>query len=214
MVPADWRALGLTGNPFENVSPGERLEWVSLSPAIEAALAKPSFRVELVGEKGAGKSTTLKWFAATHAGARFVYVEPGTKLDLPLEGVKVLCLDEANNAAPSALARVGRLTWERGVSLLVSTHWSLAKHLGDVETISLESQRWLEWVRRRVASASLEGGALVDFSALAAEVAPRVGFVNYAVQRVLYEYAENRARGLGHDAALEDAFRRATTTHP
>lgn len=209
MARVDWASLGLTGNPFENVQPGEHLEWVSVPPALAAALERPRFRVELVGEKGAGKTTTLRWYAATHAGARFHYVD-APKLDVSLDGVRVLCLDEANVASPAELARVGRLTRERGVSLLVSTHWSLAKHLGEMETFVLDTVelQGLEWVARRVASRALPGGALVDFSALAAVVAPRVGFVNYGVQRVLYEYAETLARGSSHEAALADAFRR------
>lgn len=46
----DWSSLGLTGNPFENVAPGEELSWVDVAPEVADALRTRPFCVELVGE--------------------------------------------------------------------------------------------------------------------------------------------------------------------
>lgn len=203
-MPVDWNRLGLTGNPFENIAPGTRLEWVTLSREVSAALATRPFRVELVGDKGAGKSTTLRWYAATHPGTRYLYA-PRDPLDGSLEGVEVLCLDEANAAAPAALQRLAVRV--RDLSVLVSTHQAL-EAFGAVRSFALSAVPAFGWVARRSASASLAGAAAFDFAALVPRIVAQVGPTNYAVQRVLYELAENLARGLGVEPALRDAFTR------
>lgn len=206
---ADWTSLGLKGNPFENVMPGEQLDWVDVPPAIRAALEHRPFLVELVGEKGAGKTTTLRWYAGHHADARYVYC-PGAELpELPWHDAAVLCLDEANNLNRDALQSVAREAQVRGTSLLVSTHWTLADVLAGVTSFPLAQHTALSWVDRRVAAASLAGHAHFDFHTVAHALFPRVSRVNYALLRVLYELAENLARGLEAHDALDDALARA-----
>ncbi|MEW6432362.1 MAG: hypothetical protein AB1730_12715 [Myxococcota bacterium] len=206
---ADWAALGLTGNPFENVLPGEHLDWVDVPAPVRAALAHRPFVVELVGEKGAGKTTTLRWYAGHHADARYAYCAGADLPPLPWEGAQVLCLDEANNLSRDALEAVAREARTRGVSLLVSTHWTLAEALGRVQSFALGRFTALSWVDKRVAAASLTGRARFDFDAVAHALFPRVSRVNYALLRVLYELAENLARGIEAHDALDDALARA-----
>lgn len=206
---ADWTSLGLKGNPFENVLPGEHLDWVDVAPAIRAALEHRPFAVELVGEKGAGKTTTLRWYAGHHPDARYVYCAGAELPTLPWEDAAVLCLDEANNLNREALETVVRDARRRGVSLLVSTHWPLADVLGDVKTFPLAQHAALSWVEKRVAAASIAGHSHFDFHAVAHALFPRVSRVNYALLRVLYELAENLARGLEAHDALDDALARA-----
>lgn len=74
---ANSSALGLRGNPFENVLPGAQLDWVDVPSPVLAALSARPFRVELVGEKGAGKSTTLRWLCAQHSDPRDVHARVG-----------------------------------------------------------------------------------------------------------------------------------------
>lgn len=207
MALPDFRALGLTGNPFENVAAGSRPDWVALAPSLAEALAARPFRVEVVGEKGAGKSTTLRWYAARHDDARYVYAgRPFALPALPTGGA--LCLDEAN-AAPRAVVREAVRACEvAGASLLLSSHWSLAADVPGVRTVHLGEHPALAWVTQRVASFSLAGGPGFPWAEEAAWWLPRVSFVNYGVLRALYEVAENLARGLPRDEARADALRR------
>ncbi len=203
--PVDWNALGLTGNPFENITPGEHLDWVDVPTEIAAAISTRPFRVELIGEKGAGKSTLLRWYAATHADAQYHYVTGPKSAPQLRDDARVICLDESNNAAPATLKRVVA----SGRSLFIGTHVSLAPHIVGLKTFELAKHPSLSWLHRRVAAASLPGGPRVDLAGLASELAPRASHVNYALQRVLYELAENLARGVELHAAVDDAFRRA-----
>lgn len=205
----NWSSLGLSGNPFENVVPGEHLDWVDVARPIREALEARPFLLELVGEKGAGKTTTLRWYADRHPDARYAYVAGRAIDDVDWEGAKALCLDEANNASKDSLRAVLRRARERGVSLLVSTHHSLADVLDGVKTFELAKHPALSWVDRRVAAVALVGHAHFDFDAVARALFPRTSCVNYALLRVLYELAENLARGVEAHDALEDALTRA-----
>ncbi len=204
MAAPDWSRLGLSGNPFVNVLPGTHLEWVEVPVALAEALAARPFRVELVGDKGAGKTTLLRAWAAQHADARFHAVAPGAALPaevVPASGA--LVLDEANNATRRALAAVGRAAAARGVSLLVSSHFTVAKALGGgFRTLVLADVLGLEWVQRRVDAAALPGARPFDFPAVARALFPRVSRVAYALQRVLYELAEDLARGAAYGDPL------------
>ncbi len=200
----DWSSLGLTGNPFENVAPGEALSWVDVAPEVAEALRTRPFCVELVGEKGAGKTTTLRWYAAQHEDARYGYVSGA---ELPREAAAVWCLDEVNNAPPSAVRELVAQAQRRGMSLLLSSH---VAHLEPgLRQIELSRCHALGWVHRRVAAAALPGATAFDFPAVAASVFPSRTVVNYALLRVLYELAENLARGAAVPEALDDAIRRA-----
>ncbi|MEW5739396.1 MAG: hypothetical protein AB1938_10745 [Myxococcota bacterium] len=205
---ANWSVLGLEGNPFENVQPGERLEWVDVARPIREALEVRPFCIELVGHKGAGKTTTLRWYAARHPDAVYFYVD-GPSPEVPWGAARVLCVDEANNASKSALRALAREAEERGVSLLLATHHSLAHEVPWVKTFELAKYPALSWVDRRVAAVAKLGQRHFDFDAVARALFPRVSGVNYALLRVLYELAENLARGVDAHAALEDALKRA-----
>lgn len=203
-----WDALGLTHNPFENVRSGERQGWVSVPPAVAAAVSRRPFTVELIGEKGAGKSTLLKALAAT-LGAQYRYLDdrapPEPLIPAP---DSVWCLDEANNAPPRWVEAVGKAAAGVNASLLFGTHWSLAKQVPRLTTLALADHLTLDWVPKRVASATLPGATAYDFLAVAQSLSRTVR-VTYAVQRVLYELAENLAWGGALPHALNDAVERA-----
>lgn len=203
-----WDSLGLRGNPFENVGPGERPDWVSVPAAVAEATARRPFTVELVGEKGAGKSTLLRALAARMQGDyRYVDQARPREAVAPIAG-GLWCLDEANNAAPGWLGEVAQAARRVGASLLVGTHWSLAAQVPWIRSLALAAHPPGDWVQRRVASVALPAAAPFDFAAIAASLAESVR-VTYAVQRVLYELAENLAWGGALPAALDDAIARA-----
>lgn len=209
MKRPQWRELGLTGNPFENILPGQQLDWVDVPTAVHDALQAKPFVIQLIGEKGAGKSTLLRWYAATHADAHYHYADVSLALKPEAETARVLCLDEANKASPAAVKALAARAAARNQSLFISTHHSLERVVPGVKTFELAGHEALGWVARRVAAVTLEGAQAFDFLGIARDVYARTSRVNYAVQRVLYELAENLARGVEVAAALDDAFRRA-----
>jgi len=194
----DWGRLGLTGNPFENVAPGERLEWVCVPDGVRRALAARPFRVELVGPKGAGKSTVLRALLAELPRAQLRYLAPGDRLALPDPGVETFAVDEADRASPGELRLLGRDADRRGLSLLFGTHRPLAADLGlALSSFALAEAPALEWVGKRVAARRI--GDTPRFEEVAARLWPKLG-TNYGVLRALYELAEELARG----APLDD----------
>lgn len=208
MVPgnADWSALGLTGNPFEAVAPGEHLEWADVAAPIRTAIEKRHFLVEVVGPRGAGKTTTLRWFASHHADARYVEVT-GPALDgLPWPGAAALCLDDVDRASRDAVNGAVKEAHLRGVSLLLGVQGSLRESVPELASFELGRHQSLSWVSRRVAAMSLVGHAHFDFDTVAHALFPRVSRVNEALLRVLHALAENLARGLEAHDALDAAL--------
>jgi hypothetical protein len=208
-VPPDWRRLGLTGNPFVNVAPGTHLDWVAWPQELERAIAQRPFRFELIGDKGAGKSTLLRAVAARLEAdgltVRHLHLAPGDRLEVPvLESGEVMLLDEADRATSASLRALETSCREVGASLGLGTHEPRAEGLFDrFVSLRLDPSPSLEWVRRRV-EAHRAGTGGPDFMALAGELAPRVGGVNYRVLRTLYELAEDLARGETLTTALID----------
>ncbi len=204
-----WELLGLTHNPFENQRSGERPDWVSVPAAVEAAVAQRPFAVEVIGEKGAGKSSILRALAA-RLGGQYCYLDGLRRLEaLVPEPSSVWCLDEANNAPKGWVKEVGKAAQRAQASLLFGTHWSLKPQVPWLRTLHLAEHAAPDWVERRVASAQVAGRQAFDFAALGRELGQRVK-VTYAVQRVLYELAENLARGFALPDALDDAIERAS----
>lgn len=212
MAKADWAAIGLTGNPFINVTPGEHLEWVELPPGLEAALAQRPAIIELVGaQKGSGKSTALHAVAAQTAGARLHYAAQPLPL-VDLKDVTLFALDEANLWPARALTALGKHARATGMSLLFGTHHSLSFPVPNLHSLHLDRLPTFGWLERRVRSATLSEATPFDFVGLAQELSPRFGHVKYAVLRVLYELAEDLARGEPFSPALVDrSIARATT---
>lgn len=205
-VHPDWARLGLTHNPFENeVPPG----CVELPPAVREAVARRPFVVQLVGDKGAGKTTLSRWYCAGHPDAGYVYARRDDGAMPDWTGLGALCLDEANAFPRRRLSALVKGARQRGLSLLVTTHVPLGRVLEPARTLFLAKHVALGWVAQRVESARVGGPVGVDFEAIARRLVPALTQVNYAVLRVLYEYAENAARGLEGTAALDDAIARA-----
>lgn len=130
-----------------------------------------------------------------------------TGAELPREAAAVWCLDEVNNAPAVAARELVARAQQRGTSLLLSSH--VAHVVPGLRQIELSRCHALGWVHRRVAAAALPGAAVFDSPAVAASVFPSRTVANYALLRVLYELAENLARGAAMPAALDDAIRRA-----
>ncbi len=170
--------------------PGEHLDWVELHSSLEAALATPNCRLQLVGGKGAGKSTTLKALAARWS-APYFYLPPGARSlpALPPEGD--LLLDEVDRLPLSLLTGLET----RRARTVLGVHRALA--LPSFTAVALEPLVSFGWLERRIASVTLPGAASFDFVKLAKEISPRFRDVKYAVLRVLYEVAEDLARGEG-----------------
>jgi hypothetical protein len=214
MTKADWSRLGLLGNPFENVLPGERLEWVAWPDGLEAALSKPPFAILLLGaERGAGKSTLLRACEARLRGqgltCSFVYVPPDRRWSQghPVESADVLLVDEADRMRPWHRWKVRR--WRaRGGSVLLGSHTPWA--LPGLTTFDLAAHPRRGWVEKRLAAhgmAALPSWLetwLPDFERAA-------GGVSYRLQRILYELFEALARGAACDEetaarAISDAL--------
>lgn len=140
----DWRRLGLSANPFENVLPGEGLEWVDWPPGLAARLGASRFAIQLVGpHKGAGKSTVLRACQArldeTGRRTHFVYVPPTARWRAPLpDDTEVLLVDEANRLSWMGWRRVRRFR-KRGGALLLATH--VPAPLGDLENLRARAAR-------------------------------------------------------------------------
>jgi hypothetical protein len=199
----DWGRLGLTGNPFENVLPGERLEWVDWPPGLAARLDTRPFAIQLLGpHKGAGKSTVLRASQAhlEQAGCRthFVYVAPGATWRAPIPaGTQALLVDEANRLSWLGWRRV-RGFRRRGGALLLATH--VPAPLPGLETFALEPLALRGWIHKRCAD---HGWTALppELERLLPEVERAAKGVNYRIQRLLYELLEDRVRGEAFDAA-------------
>lgn len=110
--------LGLRANPFRAL---EDDEWAAIAVLPDAALmaAADGAHLQVLGERGHGKSTTLRGLKAqlTQAGqqAMYEYLPEGQAIfQTPLDGVAVFLLDEAQRLTHSerdrllAAARAGR----------------------------------------------------------------------------------------------------------
>lgn len=205
MARADWEAIGLTGNPFINVVPGEHLEWVELPPGLDAALAVRPSAVELVGvHKGAGKSTALKAVIVATPGSRYHHAQQPLSFET-LAGVTLFALDEANLWPARAVTELGKHARASGMSLLFGTHHSLAFLIPGLTSLHLDRLPTWAWLERRVVAATLPAAAPFDFVALGRTISLHFQHVKYGVLRVLYELAEELARGERYTPALLDA---------
>lgn len=211
----DWSRLGLSANPFENVLPGQRLEWVDWPPGLAEGLNLLPFAIQLVGQhKGAGKSTLLRACQAELSvrgrTTHFVYVAPGARWREPLpSGTEVLLVDEANRLSRQGWRRVARHR-SAGGSILLGTHQPAPlQGLVPFELGRLALRGWID--RRCAAHGWRELPA--ELAALLPAIERAAQGVNYRIQRILYELLEDRVRGAELDAhALAQALARVPAT--
>lgn len=210
----DWAALGLSGNPFVNVEPGTHLDWIDWPAALTRAIARTPFLIEVLGrERGEGKSTLLRavemQLRTQGRAVGYRYLQPGRRPDLELShGLEVLLVDEADRADRKTLSQLERWRCSTAGSVILGTHRPLG--LGGALEIDLSAERLRGWIERRVASHAVASGRRPDFARWGAQAEAPAKGVNYRILRILYEFAEELARGRAEDeATFQEALRRA-----
>ncbi|HUG83009.1 MAG TPA: hypothetical protein VMM13_00510 [Euzebya sp.] len=150
----NYEALGLTGNPFvAEATPG-----VSEGLFIDVGL--PSLPrqgvVELVGCKGAGKTTNLlRWCRL--AGGRYFYVRPGLARIVPPPVAQVAVWDEVDRLPRMVLRSRLSAARRAGALVLLGTH--VPTGMADVshELPAPDTHLVTAFFRRRVAAAAISG---------------------------------------------------------
>jgi len=121
------RALGYQCNPFRALTADEEATLAVLPPEVVDAYAGSSAHLQIMGEKGRGKSATLHGLAARaeDCGLRVAYEylpEGQDCFDTDLQGLDLFILDEAQRLSRSERARL----LESPPRLIVSSHADLA----------------------------------------------------------------------------------------
>lgn len=120
--PFPFHALGYSRNPFGALSDAE-WEAVAILPAAVQTALESGLPLQLLGPKGAGKSTTLRKMAALlrDGGTRVAYEyipEGQNRFYTPLAGLQAFCLDEVQRLRWTERQRLRR----SGVRLLLGAH--------------------------------------------------------------------------------------------
>ncbi len=131
--PFPFHALGYSRNPFGALS-DEEWEAVAVLPEAVQAAVKSGRHLQILGPKGAGKSTTLRKITAIlqDAGQQvaYEYIPEGQHhFTTPLDGLTVFCLDEAQRLRWREMRRL--LHW--GISqgrLILGTHRKVGRFWG------------------------------------------------------------------------------------
>lgn len=161
---AIYEALGLTKNPFAwvaDVDPGPFLDYLHLATPRPGA----SRLLQLVGVKGAGKSTHLKYWQSI-TGGPYYYVEPIGPADPPL--APIAYWDEADRVSDRQLRRLFEAARKMLATVVVGTHRDLSAparasglHCSTVELGGLSVAILSDWCTARIAMASIEAPQLI-----------------------------------------------------
>jgi hypothetical protein len=121
-----FRRLGFERNPFGALTRDEWAAIAVLPPAVAAALEADPAHLQLIGEKGFGKTTVLLWLAEHfgEAGERVAYErlpEGERRFHTDLGGLDRFLLDEAQRLGGRHRARLLRAA-ARGLRLIVASH--------------------------------------------------------------------------------------------
>jgi hypothetical protein len=127
-----FHTLGYQCNPFRALTDTEWVDIVVPHPQVKAMLADPPAHLQVIGEKGHGKTTTLLYIAA-HAranGQRAAYehleVEARHYTTSPT-GLDLFCLDEAQRLAPTERTRLlTTLVENKNLRTVIGTHEDLS----------------------------------------------------------------------------------------
>lgn len=124
-----FRALGLRANPFRALTDDEWADVVVLPPAAEAAVHS-AIHLQVLGEMGRGKTSTLLGLAARlrRAGQRaaYEYLPLGQRaFRAPLAGLDVFLLDEAQRLRSGERRRLLAAA-AGGLRLVVGSHEDLS----------------------------------------------------------------------------------------
>ena len=162
-MAAIYKALGLTRNPFawvDDGDPGPFLDHLKLETPTPGA----SRLLQLIGEKGAGKSTHLKhWQSIT--GGPYYYVEPDGPADPPLG--PIVYWDEADRVSNSQLRNLFVSGVKTGSTVVAGTHRDISRPAIasglDVQTIhfgELQIGVLQQWCSARIVDASIDEPAI------------------------------------------------------
>lgn len=195
-----FQALGLRRNPFGALTPDEWEEAAVLPPAAREALEGRS-HVQVLGEAGRGKSTTLRGMARElrrrGLGTAFEYLPEGSnRFRTSLPGVQVFFLDEVQRLSRWERHRLLRAVRSGGLRLIAGSHedltptfqrWGLPLTTLRVDAGGVEHLSPV--LARRIELFSLEGPTPPRFTPDAvAWLAGEFGSDLRAMEWFLYEY--------------------------
>lgn len=162
--------LGLSTNPFFHTTLADGGPAGEGSMLARRLLDDSRWRVvELQGEKGAGKTHTLRWLLARLARdpeASYRHLPEPERVRVPPAACRVFALDEAQRARPRDLAALGAWARRGDNRLLLGTHEPRIADLGwapsdpGVRRVLVDRLDRTEaegWVRDRLAQASVPG---------------------------------------------------------
>ncbi len=201
--------IGLRANPFRVLEPGELVQTLIEPALLERAaewLASDTAVIEIVGERGWGKSTHLD--VLRHVGAQrsdwqwhSTYVPPdATRVAWP-PACDVWCIDEAQRISQRQQARIVTSAGQGRFRLVVGTHVSLRPMCDasgvscrSIELRAVDAGNLRRFIERRVEAAALIPDAGPATSAQAVELLQRYATGNLrTVEELLYEVYQSAA---------------------
>jgi chromosomal replication initiation ATPase DnaA len=145
-----FRSMGFRCNPFRALTREEWSEVAILPPQIDEILSRDFTHLQVIGEQGAGKTTTLfalkRHFSNQGQRVQYRYLPPGEKrFRGDLRATDILLLDEMQRLSKIHRTRLIKVIASQngeGVRLIFSTHEDLTtlfeRHNRPLETKSLE----------------------------------------------------------------------------
>lgn len=198
-----FRALGLRWNPFRALTVEEWPEVVVLPSAVLEALDQTAARIQILGEAGRGKTSSLLGLAARlrREGKRvaYEYIPLGqTRFRSVVADLDTLILDEAQRLAKPERDRLATQS-ER---LVIGSHEDLtpvfARHRLPLATVGLNIgavSHLRAVLERRLAWSALPGGSGVSFGSDAVQwVHGKYGGDLRGAQYFLYEVFQTLSR--------------------
>ena len=175
--PFHFHTLGFSRNPFGALNDDEWPSIAILTPELQKAL-QTACHVQIIGPKGCGKSTALRWLTAhlqqeNEFSVVYEYLPEGSKRFMSkFDGLGLFLLDEAQR-----LNRRERRRWLMGVKngrfrTIFSTHANLsslfARHKMPLTTIDLVSQisqkHYVNILSKRLVAFALDSQPKIWFS--------------------------------------------------
>ena len=167
--------LGFRCNPFRVLTEDEWRDIAVLPPIVEAALENEVPYLQIMGDMGRGKSTTLHGVAAhlkrQHQRVVYEYLPEGhRRFKSNLSQVDVFLLDEAQRLWPWERRRLIKLAKKYHLRLIIGTHEDFSilfrRHQLQFETVCLDSHEGAEISKilaRRLAYFSYDTKAPIYF---------------------------------------------------
>ena len=204
-----YRRCGLAANPFAHGAggPGGSADWVSRGLPEPAGPGQCRL-LQVIGVKGAGKTSTLRrWRAAAPGPCR--YVPPGTRRLRPLPVAPLVYWDEADRAVTAIRWWAWRVAARRRATVVAGTHVDLgveARAAGlAVNTVPLgpiTAAEMTEWARRRFAAVGAGSEwALPDDVAI--DVAARAGASWRVAGDLLHSWVATQVAGRSPDGFVQ-----------